>query len=141
MQGKTTTELQRELSACASLSDFLQANPCVTETCSVSDLLRQLLEERRLTRAEVIARSGINDIYVHQILSGKRHPSRDKLLCLAFALELDAAQVQDLLKRCGYAPLYAKNRRDSAILYGFYHSLTLYTVNESLYEIGEELLL
>ena len=53
---------------------------------------------------------------------------------------VEAEQVQDLLKRCGYAPLYAKNRRDSVILYGFYHKQPLFAVNEALYELDEPLL-
>ena len=140
MQEKTTTQLEQELSSCASFHEYLSQNPCVTSNQDVSQLLSKLQQEKGLQRAELIARSGVNDIYVHQILSGKRHPSRNKLLCLAIAMELEAEQVQDLLKRCGYAPLYAKNRRDSVILYGFYHKQPLFAVNEALYELGEPLL-
>ena len=140
MQDKTTTQLEQELSSCASFHEYLSQNPCVTSGQDVSQLLTSLLQEKGLPRAELIARSGVNDIYVHQILSGKRHPSRNKLLCLAIALELGAEQVQELLKKCGYAPLYAKNRRDSVILYGLYHQQPLLAINDALYELGEPLL-
>lgn len=136
----TTTDLEQALSASHSFRDYLQDHPSVSNSESVSQQLLALMDQQKIQRAELITRSGINDIYVHQILSGKRHPSRNKLLCLAFALKLDAEQVQTLLKRCGYAPLYAKLRRDSAILHGFYHSLPLLAVNEQLYELGEPLL-
>lgn len=79
-------------------------------------------------------------IEAHQILSGKRRPSRDKLLCLCFGLKLDSEQVQDLLRDCGYAVLYAKNRRDSIILFAFYRGMSLLELNEKLYEEGEALL-
>jgi len=136
----TTTNLEQALSTSHSFREYLQENPQVTDAESVSQRLLTLMEQQNIQRAELITRSGINDIYVHQILSGKRHPSRNKLLCLAFAMKLDADQVQSLLKSCGYAPLYAKLRRDSAILHGFYHNLTLLAVNEQLYELGESLL-
>ena len=136
----TTTDLEQALSASHSVREYLQEHPTVTDTESVSQHLLTLMERQNVQRAELITRSGINDIYVHQILSGKRHPSRDKVLCLAFAMRLNAEDVQTLLKRCGYAPLYAKLRRDSAILHGFYHNLPLLTVNEQLYELGEPLL-
>lgn len=140
MDKRTTTDLEQALSACACFQDYLTEHPAVSESKSVSQQLLALMEARGIHRAELITKSGINDIYVHQILSGKRHPSRNKLLCLAFAMELQADQVQQLLKGCGYPPLYARHRRDSAILYGFYHNLSLLAVNEQLYELGEPLL-
>ena len=140
MAEHTTTDLEQALSACNSFRDYLQEHPAVADAESVSQQLLALMEQQHIQRAELITRSGINDIYVHQILSGKRHPSRNKLLCLVFAMNLSADQAQMLLKRCGYAPLYAKLRRDSAILHGLYHNLPLLTVNEQLYELGEPLL-
>lgn len=107
---------------------------------SVLEQLQHYLGEKNLSRSEVIARSGLNDIYAHQILSGKRRPSRDKLLCLCFGLELNARQVQTLLRNCGYAELYARNRRDSIILFALFKGLNLLDLNEKLYESGEPLL-
>ena len=96
MQERSTKELEKELSACDEISDFLTQNQEHMQESSVSEQLRYYMEKQSLSRSDVIARSGLNDIYAHQILSGKRRPSRDKLLCLCFGLNLDAAQVQDL---------------------------------------------
>lgn len=141
MQEKSTGELERELSCCASLERYLKENSdCVTPEWELSAVLSELMEQRDLRRADVIRNSGLNDIYVHQILSGKRHPSRSKLLCLFFGMELDVETVQQVLKRCGYPPLYAKNRRDSVILFALQTGQTLLQVNEILFEQGENML-
>lgn len=140
MQERSTKELEKELSACEEISNFLAKNQEHMHSSSVSERLLFFMEQKGLSRSDVIARCGLNDIYAHQILSGKRRPSRDKFLCLCFGLELDAEQVQDLLRDCGYAILYAKNRRDSIILFALYKKLTLLELNENLYKEGEDLL-
>lgn len=140
MHNKKTSDLEQELSACADLKKYLDQNTFRAESHTVSQQLVELMEQKGIARSQLITRSGLNDIYVHQILSGHRRPSRDKLLCLALGLELDAEQVQSLLKGCGYAPLYAKNRRDSIVLHGFLHTESLFHINENLYNLGEPLL-
>ena len=74
------------------------------------------------------------------ITTGKRRPSRNKLLCLFFGMGLDAEAVQYVLKHCGYPPLYLKNRRDSVILFALQNGFTLLQANEILFEHGEAVL-
>ena len=100
--------------------------------------LNRIMREKDLHRTDIIAKSSLNDIYVHQIMSGKRHPSREKLLCLFFGMELDAETAQRVLKSCGYPPLYARKRRDAAVLYAMGKGMTLLQCNEALVGIGEE---
>lgn len=140
MQERNTKDLEKELSVCAEISDFLAQNQEYMHSASVAEQLRYYMEKQSLSRSEVITRSGLNDIYAHQIFSGKRRPSRDKLLCLCFGLKLEPEQVQVFLRDCGYAVLYAKNRRDSIILFALYKEMSLLKLNEKLYEEGEDLL-
>jgi len=140
MYDKITQELEKELSSCAQLHAFLEKNLESMQERSVADLLRIRMEEKGLSRTEVIAASDLNDIYAHQIFSGKRTPSRDKLLCICFGLGLDAAQTQILLRECGSVPLFVKKRRDSIIMYALMHGMTLFQCNELLYEEKEPLL-
>lgn len=140
MQEKTTSELEKELSSCADLTTFLKENEEVFKIQSVSDSLRQILEEKALNKSAVIKKSGLNDIYAYQIFSGARIPSRDKLLCLCFGMELDAEETQWLLKSCGYTELYAKSKRDSVILHALYHKKDILELNEELFENKEKLI-
>ena len=140
MQVKTTGQLERELSDCANVEDYLKGNTLLGEECPVGEELTGLLEEKGLRRAQVIEESNLNAIYAYQIFSGRRQPSRDKLLCLCLAMKLEAEECQRLLKRCGYPPLYARKQRDSLILFGFHKHQTVLEVNEQLQFWGEELL-
>ena len=141
MRTKTTGELEHELSGCASLDKYLTENEnCVVRERALSEALEQIMQEKDIRRTDVIRKSGLNDIYAHQILAGKRHPSRDKLLCLLFGMELDVERVQQILKQCGYAPLYVKNQRDSIIFFALQNGQTLLQANETLFEYGESML-
>lgn len=140
MQNRTTKDLEKELSSCAQLHTFLENNKASMKEESVSDMLKKYMDEKGISRTEMISASGLNDIYAHQIISGKRRPSRDKLVCLCFGLGLSAEQVQNLLRDCGYVPLYVKKRRDSIILYALIKNMSLLELNELLYEEKEDLL-
>lgn len=140
MQARNTKDLEQELAVCAQVEQYLDENAGQMLDRSVAEYLTQLLKERGLKRTDVINTSGLNDIYAHQIFSGKRTPSRDKLLCLCFGMKLSTEETQELLKHCGYPTLYAKKRRDSVILHALFHKMPLMQCNEELYNIGEALL-
>ena len=140
MQVRNTKDLEQELAACAQVEQYLEENAQQMHDRPLAEYLTGLLDERGLKRANVIRESGMNDIYVHQIFSGRRVPSRDKLLCICFGMHLSAKETQDILKRCGFSALYAKKRRDSVILHALYHKMSLIQCNEELYNVGETLL-
>lgn len=140
MRDRITDELEKELSSCAQLHAFLEKNQDQMKTDTLHERLRAIMEEKGLSRTAVIGESGLNEIYAYQIFAGKRFPSRDKLLCLCFAIALAAEEVQPLLRDCGYVPLYVKKRRDSIILFALLKRMSLSEANELLYEEGEALL-
>ena len=112
---KTTDELLSELSK-SPLSGFLNENEGEMSDGELSKYLSKLLKEKNMSRAEVICRSGIFDVYGYEIFSGKKHPSRDNVRRLSFGFPLELAEVQKLLKYSFYAPLYPRNRRDAVII-------------------------
>ena len=137
---KTTDELLRELAAAESVSDYLTGNAASLREISLADYLQQLLTEKQLTRAEVIRRSELNEIYCYQIFSGLRQPTRDKVLCLAIGFSLNVQETQQLLKSCGLPFLYARLRRDAVILFAVGKGLSVPQTNELLYDSGFETL-
>ena len=140
MQERSTKDLEQKLADCARVECYLEENTSYMHDRPLADYLTKLLEKHGLKRTDVIRESGMNDIYVHQIFSGKRTPSRDKLLCICFGMRLSAEETQDVLKWCGFPVLYAKKRRDSVILYALYREMSLMQCNEELYAVGEQLL-
>ena len=77
---------------------------------------------------------------MHQVFSGRRSPSRSRLLCLCFGLNASLEETQELLKQCGFAQLYPKDRRDAIILYGILNGMDLFAVNDKLFAENEETL-
>ena len=140
MQVRNTQDLEQELAACAQVEQYLEENAEQMHDRPLADYLGKLLNDRGMKRTDVIRESGMNDIYAHQIFSGKRMPSRDKLLCICFGMHLSAEETQELLKWCGFSALYAKKRRDSVILHALYHKMSLMQCNDELYNAEEMLL-
>lgn len=111
------------------------------EAPEAAGYLHALLEARGLTAGEAVRRCNLDRGYGYQMLNGTRRPTREFLILLSLALELGEAEAQRLLKLAGRQPLYARNRRDAAILYGLSHGLGLEAADELLEELGEERLL
>lgn len=140
MQAKSTSALERELSGCADLHGYLKQNASSLDVPELPELLHQALELRGLSRAELLRRSNLNPVYGYQILSGRRRPSRDSLLCLCFGLGLRADETQQLLLHAGYAQLYVRNPRDSILFYAFNSGMGLVACNQQLDAHGEAVL-
>lgn len=71
-------------------------------------------------------------MYVYEIFSGKKVPSRDSVICLCFALEMEPQEISLLLKHTGYPPLYPRSRRDSVILFAAKRHKTVIELDEML---------
>lgn len=139
---KTTGELLNLLKNTPTASSYLETiSDQLTQQIPLSVYLHDVLHEKSQSKSELIRRSGLERSYVYDILSGKRSPSRDKVLALCFAVPLTAEETQKLLKITGYAPLYIRMERDSIIYFGLQHGLTLMDTNELLYEMNHPLLL
>ena len=102
--------------------------------------LELLLKQKGLTRADVVRGSELNRKYVYQIFSGEKIPSRNKLIALAFGLQLTAEETQTMLKLSGYRELYARDTRDTIILYALQRNKTILETNELLYKYNFEIL-
>lgn len=135
-----TNNLQQELMEAANLDQFLSENEENFQSDAVCDYLDRLFHKRKLSKATLAKRSGMSEVYLHQVFAGRRNPSRSRLLCLCFGLSATVEEVQELLKQCGYAQLYPKNKRDAIILYGLLNGMTLFEVNDKLFAENEETL-
>lgn len=112
---KSTDELMNTLKS-SSLEAYLKNNDEEMVKNPLCVRLEELIKEKNLIKAEVIEKSNIFNIYAYQIFSGRKIPSRDKLIALCFGMELTLDETQALLKYAGYAALYPRNKRDSIII-------------------------
>lgn len=137
---KDTNNLLQELMETATLDQFLSENQNNFNRDSICELLNRVFQKRRISKATLAKQSGMSEVYLHQVFSGRRNPSRNRLLCLCFGLNASLEETQELLKRCGFAQLYPKDRRDAIILYGILNGMDLFAVNDKLFAENEETL-
>ena len=100
---KNTDNLQQELMEAPTLDQFLSENQDNFTRESVCELLEKLMKKRKMSKAVLARLSGMSEVYLHQVFSGRRNPSRSRLLCLCFGLGATLEESQELLKQCGYA--------------------------------------
>ena len=114
---KTTTQLLKELENFNTFEEYENANRDSMISKNLSEYLTDLLNERNLTKAEVIRKAELSDGYAYQIFSGlKTAPKRDKLICLSVGMGLSVNETNSVLKIAGLSPLYPKIKRDSIII-------------------------
>ncbi|MBR1629812.1 MAG: helix-turn-helix transcriptional regulator [Lachnospiraceae bacterium] len=136
---KSTEELLQLLKKSNTIDDYFSVADESLISVSLSEELDRLIREHGKKPAEIFRRAGIDKSYGYDILSGKRSPSRDKVLAIMFGLEQSASDTQVLLKQCGYPVLYPKHTRDAVILFCLERRISLSDCNETLYDMGMEL--
>ena len=140
---KSTQELLDLMESSSDYMTYLASNrdSIASEHMKPDRVLNVLLDEKHLKKSDVIARSGVENHYAYQIFSGAKVPSRDKLLMLCFGFQTTPDETQRILRLTGYLPLYGNNLRDNVILFGLTKHLSVISVNDMLYTLGETLLL
>ncbi len=135
MAERLTEELLDELLSSSSLEGYLEQNKPSSRT--LAEYLQQLLDEKGLERSRVVRMANLNDTFGYQIFRGTRHPSRDKVLQIAFAMALTLRETNRALTAAGASELYCKDRRDAIIIFCLDRGCSLQKVNEELYRFGE----
>ena len=132
----STTALMKRLFKTNRLNAFMKTYNGVFIQSTFSEYIRKLCGERDMVCERVIRNAGIDRTYGHQLFSGRRNPSRDKVIQLAFGLLLKAEEAQELLKAAGKSPLYPKIKRDAAILYCLQNGVDFFDAQATLEEMG-----
>ena len=140
MKEKTTDDLKRELMSEADLDAYIKENEALFVDKTVIELLGELYERKSLSKAALAKQAGMSEVYVHQVFSGRRTPSRDRLLCLCIGLGAGLEETNLLLKGMGYAPVYPRLKRDAIISHGLLHRTPLAEINDKLFSENEKTL-
>ena len=140
MERKSTGQLDQELMQASSLGEYVSENRDAFSEQAVSQLLSELYEKKSISKAALARRAGMSEVYLHQVFSGRRSPSRDRLLCLCLGLEATLEETQELLRQAGFAQLYPRHKRDAIISYGLVHGISLGEINDRLFVENEKTL-
>lgn len=131
-----TSTLMKRLFKAADLDTYFEGNDSQLEAPDFPALLRTYCEQRGMLPAHVIEQAQIERTYGHQLFSGIRRPSRDKVIQLVIGLGLSVEEGQHLLRAAGKSLLYPRLKRDAVILYGIKNRLSILAVQESLTKYG-----
>ena len=140
MEKKSTGDLRQELMTQPNLDAYIHANQEFFVESNIAELLSQLYDRKAITKADLARRAGISEVYIHQVFSGRRRPSRDRLVCICVGLGSTLEETQELLKQAGYAQLYPKNKREAIIAHGIIHGTALNEINDRLFREDEKTL-
>ena len=138
MKENSTLDLSRGLMCESNLDAYLSRNQSVFCDEDVIIFLNQLYQRTDLSKAALARKAGMSEVYLHQVFSGRRKPSRDRLLCLCVGMGLNLEETQRMLKRAACAPLYPKLRRDAIVTHGILHGTALEKINEKLAQEQEQ---
>ena len=96
---KLTEELLNELLDAPNIDGYIREHDFAAP--SLSDYLKQLLQEKGLERSRVVRMADLNETFGYQIFTGARHPSRNKVLQIAFAMALTLEETNRALTAAG----------------------------------------
>lgn len=133
MNEKNTDTLQQELMSTNNLDRFLTENDASFRGVPLQEAIQRIFDEKGMSKAQLAKQSGISEVYLHQLFSGRRFPSRSRLLCLCFGLGATVDEAQSLLQQARHAPLYSRDRRDAIIIFALSHHMTLFEANDKLF--------
>lgn len=134
---KSTDELL-DLLQNLDIEEFLKADSF--QDINISTYLNELLAGHDIQPKDVIIRLNMERSYTYQILNGRRRPTRNFLIRIAFLCRLSVDETQKLLTIGNRPILYPRNRFDAAVLYSIQHKLSEDRLNQLLKDIGEETL-
>lgn len=136
----STDELLALLFKERSLEQFLQRNESAYLSMTFADYLSAWCRKHQAVPEQLIRQANLEKSFGHQLFSGKRNPSRDTVLQLAFAMQADVAQAQEMLKIAGKSTLYPRIKRDTVIIYCLHNRIPLVDAEIILEDLGLPLL-
>ena len=79
--------------------------------------LQKLLDEKGKKVKDIVDNGNVSESLIYKFIGGKRGMGRDKILIIACSISLSVEETNKLLKMSGHNKLYAKDKRDSLLIY------------------------
>ena len=96
MKKSSTLDLSRGLMSEPNLDAYLAQNQSDFSDEDMTGFLNRLYQRIAVSKATLARQAGMSEVYLHQVFSGRRRPSRDRLLCLCICM--DASLEEPLLE-------------------------------------------
>lgn len=96
----------------------------------VHEYLQEQIKLRGLSKKQLLVSLDISESVGYKYLDGTRFVPRDVFLKFLIAFELDINTIQYILQNFGYATLYIRNKRDSALLHALFNNYNYLQIKE-----------
>lgn len=126
-----TEDLLNQLKNIQNIDVFFKENENHFINKTPAEYLSELLDIRNISLSSIAKNSGAGE-YVYKIFSGSRKPSRDILLSIVFGMNLSLEEAQLLLRISKFAKLDSREKRDSIIIFGITHQLSVFQTDDLL---------
>ena len=139
---KTTYDLTEEIKNAIGIEE-LKNYQKTNNTEMHKDPVQYLLDTAALhniDKSSLIKNSGIERSRASHILSNDRTMTREVCLAFAIAGKLTLDEANTLLKYASHNQLYARDERDSVLIYSLNKGLSIIDTNSILYEFNLDLL-
>lgn len=136
----STEELLRLLFMESSLEHLMSRDVDSVQLPAFSDYITALCRQRGEPPERVINRTNLERSYGHQLFSGRRSPSRDTVLQLAFGFGMDYEAAQELLKIARKSLLHPRVKRDMVLVFCLHHQYSIVDCQIALEQYGLPLL-
>ena len=91
-------------------------------------------------KTHIINESDFSYCYFYEVISGRKSPTKDKVVRLALAMNMTIEETKQALRISGRSLLYPKIRRDSIIIYAIEQGMNVVQCNTFINKYDEELL-
>lgn len=139
MSEKNTTELLNRLKSTTDIKELENYINSI-DNYNYTDFAKYILskcDEKGIKKSILIQNAGISRTYGYQILNGDKNPSRDKIIKLCISAKLNLDETERALAIAKVGKLYAKDPRDSAIIFAINKGLSVMDTNNFLFNLNE----
>lgn len=126
-----TSQLEQWLETDEEFDETLIKENSCPELCS---MIIGHMDEKGVTRAELIKRLNLDRNYGYQLLNGTRNPRRNHLIQIGLLLGLDIEQFQRLLKTAKKKPLYVRDLFDAKVFFAVKHKMSFEKAVEFIWQ-------
>lgn len=137
MRNKETSELLNilnDINTFEALDKHLDTNLRKIDKQSFAKYFISLSENKGLKKNEILKTSQLSKSYFYQILDGSKNPSRDYILNLCISAKFSLEETNRGLSLGKSSHLYAKDLRDSILIFCINKGKTIIETNEILYD-------
>lgn len=130
---KSTDEFENDLKEMKD-KDELNGHLAQLDKIEAGRYLQRLMDEKGISVNQLVHCINTSHSNLYKFMSGEKNGSRDLIIRVACAIGMSVEETNCLLKYAGFRHLYAKDKRDSLILYGLERKMSVNEIEELLVE-------